>query len=338
MISSNALALLSATSSKGQGTDTTQPVRLICLGLSAYDMVWTVDTLPAGGGKIRALAFDEGGGGMAANASVVAARLGAEVHFWGRAGNDRSGAAMRDALAGEGVGVNSFRCFDGAASSISGVVVDAHGERSIVNFRGAGLPTDPAWLPLDEVAAASAVLADPRWPQGAAAMFDSARTAGVPTVLDGDVADDAIFDQLLPKVDYAIFSEPGLAAYARHMDDAECAHDDGSSDLSRYIPRLEFARSRGCGIAAVTLGKRGVVWLADSSCNHLPAIEVDVVDTTGAGDAFHGAVTFAIGAGLNIHDAFVFARAVAAIKCTRAGGRAGAPDLQTTLQTLQPFE
>lgn len=337
-MSSNGLALLSATSPAGQGTDPVHPVRLICLGLSAYDMVWTVDALPAGGGKIRALAFDEGGGGMAANASVVASRLGAEVHFWGRAGNDRSGAAMRDALAAEGIDVCRFRCFDGAASSISGVVVDAEGERSIVNFRGADLPTDPAWLPLDEVAEANAVLADPRWPEGAAALFDTARQAGVPTVLDGDVADDAVFDSLLPKVDYAIFSEPGLAGYAGQVDGAELARDAELTDLTRYVPQLEFARARGCGVAAATLGARGVVWLADSGFNHLPAIRVDVVDTTGAGDAFHGAVTFAIGAGLAMHDAFVFAGAVAAIKCTRAGGRAGAPNLQMTLQTLQRFE
>jgi len=338
VISSSAQALLSATSRAGQGIDPENPVRLICLGLSAYDMVWTVDTLPAGGGKIRALAFDEGGGGMAANASVVAARLGAQVCCWGRAGNDRSGLAMRDALSAEGVDVNCFRCFDGAASSISGVVVDANGERSIVNFRGAELPTDSAWLPLNEVAAASAVLADPRWPEGAAALFDSAREAGVPTVLDGDVADASVFDQLLPKVDYAIFSEPGLTAYADQADDAPLNRDATLPDLSRYVPQLEFARARGCGIAAVTLGTRGVVWLTESGFKHLPAIEVDVVDTTGAGDAFHGAVAFAIGAGLAMHDAFVFASAVAAIKCTRAGGRAGAPNLQTTLQTLQQFE
>lgn len=322
----------------GQGVDSAHSIRLICLGLSAYDMVWNVDSLPAGGGKIRAQAFSEGGGGMAANASVVAARLGAEVHFWGRAGNDRSGGAMRDALAAEGVEVGNFRCFDGAASSISGVVVDANGERSIVNFRGAELPTDPAWLPLDEVCSAGAVLADPRWPEGAAALFDAAREAGVPTVLDGDVADDAVFDLLLPKVDYAIFSAPGLAGYAGGADAPQTTDDDAIPELSQYRPQLEFARARGCSLAAVTLGARGVVWLSDSGFKHLPAIKVDVVDTTGAGDAFHGAVTYAIGAGLTIHDAFAFAGAVAAIKCTHAGGRAGAPNLQTTLQTFQQIE
>ncbi len=303
-------------------TQPATPVRMISLGLSAYDMVWSVDTLPAPGGKTRAESFHETGGGMAANAAVAAARLGAAVQFWGRAGNDRAGGAMVDALAAEGVNVARFRRFENAASSVSGITVDAHGERSIINFRGSALPTDPGWLPLEEVANTHVVLTDPRWPQGANAVLDAARLATVPTVLDGDVADSVVFNQLLPSVDYAVFSQPGLAGYASTA---------GASELTS---QLEFARSRGCTTPAVTLGSQGVRWLDDRGLQQLPAFDVNVVDTTGAGDAFHGAASFAIAAGLSLRDAFIFASAVAAIKCTFAGGRAGIPNLATTLQFL----
>ena len=301
--------------------------RLICLGLSAFDVVWSVPTLPSGGGKIRAQAFREGGGGMAANAAVAAARLGAIASFWGRAGNDRAGMAMREALAAESVDVSHFRCFDGATSSVSGILVDEKGERSIVNFRGEGLPGSPDWLPLDEVRNAAAVLADPRWPEGAAALFGAARRWQVPTVLDGDVADAEVFDALLPLVDHAIFSAPGLAGYA--------ASTAGPS----IEAQLRFALERGCRLAAVTLGEEGVAWTASAAAaaavHRVSALPVEVVDTTGAGDVFHGGYAYAIGAGLAVGDAFEFANAVAALKCRHAGGRGGSPDLNEILLTLQ---
>lgn len=294
--------------------------RLICLGLSAFDITWDVEALPAGGGKTRALDLREGGGGMAANAAVAAARLGADVRFWGRGGQDSAGRAMRDEMAATGVDVRHFRLFEGARSSVSGIVVDAQGERMIVNFRGADLPTDPDWLPVAEAQNTDAVLADPRWPEGAQRLFAAARAHGVPSVLDADMAEPWVFDALLPQTDCAAFSEPALAAYsAREGVEAQ----------------LRFAQGRGCRLAAVTLGERGVAWLdADGVLRQLPAFAVDAVDTTGAGDVFHGALAFAFGAGLAPDPAFRFSAAVAALKCRQAGGRAGAPDLRTALSFL----
>ncbi len=298
--------------------------RLICLGLSALDISWQVDHLPKGGGKTRATGLHEGGGGMAANAAVAAARLGANVSFWGRAGQDSAGQAMLAQLAGQGVDIGHFRLFEGARSSVSGIVVDAAGERMIVNFRGADLPTDPAWLPLAEVADANAVLADPRWPEGALALFKAARAQGVPTVLDADVADAAVFDLLLPWVDEAVFSQPGLAGYAVGQSQVE--------------DRLQFALDKGCKRAAVTLGEHGIVWADASGTHRLPAFQVQVVDTTGAGDVFHGALAFALGSRWDVRRAFQFSCAVAAIKCTRPGGREGVPDFATAMLMVQSLK
>jgi sulfofructose kinase len=293
---------------------------LVCIGLTAYDVVWEVDALPCGGGKQRANQFREGGGGMAANAAVAAATLGGKVRYWGRAGDDRAGHAMADELRALGVDVSGLRLFPGARSSVSGIVVDAHGERSIVNFRGAGLPDDTAWLPLEDLTAADAVLGDVRWPEGVAAAFAKARAHAVPTVLDGDVAEPAVFDALLPLTDHAVFSEPALAAYAPGRQDDES--------------RLRHALTRGCRLAAVTLGERGVVWTDGGPLQRQRAFRVEVVDTTGAGDVFHGAYALALGAGGAVDEAFRFAAAVAALKCTRPGGRAGSPDLARVIAAL----
>jgi sulfofructose kinase len=294
-------------------------VRVICLGLSALDQIWRVDRLFSGvSEKIRSFDYSTLGGGMAANAAVAVARLGGSVAFWGRGGDDAAGREMRAALAAEGIDVENFRLFADGRSSVSGIIVDQSGERQIVNFRGL-FPEAADWLPLGEVARASAVLADPRWAEGAAALFGKARTLGIPTVLDGDVADAAIFGRLLPLTDHAIFSEPALAAFAGSADDASLAN------LARFK----------CRVLAVTRGENGVSWHESGQMHRLAACPVDVVDTTGAGDVFHGAYAFAVGAGLAVRDAMAFAAATAALKCTRSGGRAGIPTINECLAFMR---
>src|SRR5581483_626316 len=126
-------------------------IRVICLGLSALDQVWRVDRMLSGGSeKIRSVDYSTVGGGMAANAAVTAARLGAATSFWGRGGDDAAGHEMRAALSRESVDIRNFRLFAGGRSSVSGIIVDRAGERQIVNFRGL-FPAEADWLPLDEV-------------------------------------------------------------------------------------------------------------------------------------------------------------------------------------------
>jgi sulfofructose kinase len=297
----------------------TRGVKLVCLGLSALDQVWRVEGLFAGGSeKIRSFEYSTVGGGMAANAAVAAVRLGAATAFWGRGGEDAAGQQMRGALANEGVDVRYFRLFAGGRSSVSGIIVDRSGERQIVNFRGQ-FPLEADWLPLDELAGTSAVLADPRWPEGAVAMFGKARTQGIPTVLDGDVADTSVFEQLLPLTDHAVFSEPALRGFAGSPS------DEALASLARF----------NCRVVAVTRGRDGVSWYQDGHLKRLAAHSVDVVDTTAAGDVFHGAYAIAIGGGLGIAEAMSFASAAAALKCTRPGGRAGIPTIDDCIEFMR---
>jgi sulfofructose kinase len=289
--------------------------RVICLGLSALDQVWRVPDFFAGSSqKIRALDYATMGGGMAATAAVTIARLGGITAFWGRGGDDAAGREMSTALAAQGVDVGQFRLCPDGQSSVSGILVDGRGERQIVNFRGQ-FPEQADWLPLGEVKAASAVLADPRWLAGAVALFGAARANDVPTVLDAEVADADVFERLLPLTDHAIFSEPALSGFAGASDDAA----------------LNRIAGFGCRVAAVTRGANGVGWLSGNVRHHQPAYAVDAIDTTGAGDVFHGAYALAIGARLEANDAMSFAAAAAALKCTRPGGRTGIPSLEDCL-------
>lgn len=291
---------------------------VICLGMVAQDHIWTVDALPAGSGKSLASGFTSSGGGMAATAAVAVARLGGQAAFWGRAGNDQSGRLQRIELELEGVDVSNYRLFDKAATPVSGVLVDAEGDRMIINFRGGNLPASPDWLPLDALPAAGAVLADPRWPEGAARAFEAARAQGIPTVLDAEVSEPEVFELLLPLTDHAIFSEPSLARFA--------GSDDPLAKVAGY----------GCRVAAVTRGEKGVEWLENGQRHHLPAFEVPVIDTTGAGDVFHGAWALAVAAGATVRDAAGFAAAAAALKCTRPTGRSGIPTFDETVNLWRP--
>jgi len=216
-------------------------LRLICLGLSALDQVWRVEGLFAGGSeKIRSFDHTTVGGGMAANAAVAASRLGGATAFGtgrrGRCGNTRCARrwrakALTSAISG---------CFR-RALSVSGIIVDRSGERQIANFRGE-FPADAGWLPLDEIAGASAVLRRSALAGGPRSRCSAGRgSLGIPTVLDGDVADASVFEQLLPLTDHAVFSEPALAGFVGS------ASDEALARLSRF----------DCRVAAVTRGRPG---------------------------------------------------------------------------------
>jgi sulfofructose kinase len=295
--------------------------KIICVGHAALDRVFTVDAWPTGSAKIAASTFQESGGGMAANAAVAIARLGLEVAFWGPTGDDATADVIEAQLRAEHIDVRYLMRLSGVRSSTSAVLIDARGERLVVGFRSEALRTPAAWLPLEEIAPAQAVLADVRWPEGASAALQAARAHGVPAILDGEVAERAVLERLLDHAQHVIFSERGLAVLGTQSEAV-----------------LRSAIARGAIVAAVTHGERGVVWLEAASPGELrscPAFSVQAVDTLAAGDVFHGAYAVAIAHGQSIGAAMRFASAAAAIKCTRPGGRAGAPRLAEVNALLQ---
>lgn len=284
--------------------------RILCLGMSTHDAIYRVPALPTTATKLLATGFAEAGGGMAANASVAVARLGGLADYWGRVGDDPLGARILAGLAREGVDVTATRRVAGSVSSASAILVADDGERLVCAYTDPRLDRDPAWLPLDRVASFAAVLTDVRWPEGAAAVLDAARAAGRVAVLDGDVGPpDALLD-LAARATHAIFSAPGLAVAT------------GTDAPGAGLARAMLGHP---GIVGVTLGADGFLWRESNTERRVPAFAIRAVDTLGAGDVWHGAFTLALAEGSKIEAAARFANAAAAIKCTRFGGRNGAP-------------
>ncbi len=285
--------------------------RLIMVGHAALDRVYRVEAFPREPTKVRAIEAIEVGGGMAANAAVAAARLGAKVELWSRVGEDNAAAIIKAGLKAERVDIRYVESFDDARSSTSAIIVDDQGERLIVGMRDTSIPSSTSWLPLERVSEVDAVLADLRWIEATRVVFEHARKSGVITVLDADLGAREALPEILAQTDFAIFSAPALRDLIRDGDDRE---------------RLAQVLTYGPRHAGVTLGADGYVWReADGTEGALPGFKVDAVDTTGAGDAFHGAFVLSLAEGLPVAECAKRSAAVAALKCLRLGSRAGLP-------------
>ena len=180
----------------------------------------------------------------------------------------------------------------------------------VISYSDPEMPEDTHWLPTALPEGALAVLADTRWGEGALAALQLARVAGVPGVLDGDRKPphpDLVGDREPCRLQRAgpggTLRRGGPARGSRHTDCARMARPGSPS------------RSAGRACSSSMTGPSP----------HLPAFAVEVVDTLGAGDVWHGAFALALAEGQSERAAIRFASAAPAIKCTRFGGRAGAP-------------
>jgi sulfofructose kinase len=287
--------------------------RIVGVGHVALDHVFGVQALPARPVKTAAQRYRCGVGGMTANALVAAARLGAEARFVGPVGDDAAADVFTAHFAREGVATDTLCRVAGAGSSVSAVIVDGGGERLIFNHRGEALHRTPAfdaaWLD-----GADVLLVDPRCMAWAEAALREAGRRALTVVLDADTAPREDLEGLVRLVGaagWAVFSEPGLAAF----------HDGGAD------PALAAALAAGAGAAVLTQGDRGLVWQrAGQPVQRLPAFDLGTpVDTTAAGDVFHGALAVALAEGQGAAAALRFAAAAAALKCLRPDGVLGAP-------------
>lgn len=273
------------------------------VGLAVVDAVLAVDRLPNRPGKHFAGNGCLVGGGPAATAAVAVARLGGTARLVARVGDDPLGELIIHDLGVEGVDTSGVEVVADRGSPLSAVLVTADGERTIVNH------TDPALHdePPRNLPPAEAFVADIRWPIGAAAAMTTARERGVIGVLDLDTSHLPVPEEAVTAASHVVAS-------------AEALGPIGPPEVA-----LRALAERTSAWTAVTAGADGVVWLEDGEVRRLAPPAVEVVDTLGAGDVFHGAFALALAEGRPEADALRFASAAAAMKCTKAGGRAGIP-------------
>jgi sulfofructose kinase len=282
---------------------------VLSIGIAVLDYVFQVETMPVRAEKYRSQRMATVGGGIAANASVAVARQGGTSLLITRLGDDALARAILDDIAAEGVDVSLSRRFEGKKSPLSCILVDKHGERMIVSYSDSGILETTGWLPQTLPAGVDVVLGDTRWEAGSRHMFGLARKADVISVLDADrkPADDGIIGAC---------THAAMSAHA-------CLEITGETKPARGLAAL---RLRFSNWLAVTDGANGVFWTDGDAIRHTPAFKVNVVDTLGAGDTWHGAFALGLAEGMGEAAAVRYACAVAALKCTRFGGRSGIPD------------
>ncbi len=283
-----------------------QPSVLV-IGVAVIDFVFAMPELPTRAAKYRASEAEIVGGGCAANAAVAIARLGGQALLGARLGQDPLGDLIVQELDTEGVDTHLVQRYASGRSSFSSVFVDASGERQIVNFRDATLSDATDWI--DASPQTQAILVDTRWSAGAIAGLRLARARGVPGIVDAEAPMDTA---VLREASHVAFSRDGLMSYA--------PADDLASALQIASQRLPHAW------LCVTDGAHGVTVLNNGQLRHHPSFPVEVRDTLGAGDVWHGAFALALAEGQTEDQAVRFASAAAAMKCSTFGGRKGSPD------------
>lgn len=292
----------------GHMTDTA----ILCVGALTLDTIFQLETLPTRPGKFMPLAAVEVAGGMSSSAAASIARLGGAVALWASVGDDAAGERLVSQIAAEGVDCSRVRRVGGARSAFSTILVDRTGERIVVPQYDPTVLAEPGEPFPISAREFSAVMTDVRWPDAAASALARARDAGLPAILDADVGPVAVLERLAALATHIVASEPA----------AELLTGEAQPRAA-----LQVLAERYRVFVAVTAGADGVYWMEEGGVRHCPAPRVSVVDTLAAGDVFHGAFAFGLVRGWAMERVMELACAAAAIKCSRFGGRLGAPSL-----------
>ncbi|GIT81349.1 ribokinase [Leifsonia sp. LS1] len=288
--------------------------RILVVGSLNADLVVQTAAFPRPGETVTGGDLSTGAGGKGANQAVAAGRLGGAVSLVGAVGADAHGELLRASVAGAGVDVSTVAVRDDAATGTALITVDAHGENTIVVSPGANGTLAPADLPDSAVAGAAVLGLCLEVPEDVVVdAAQRARASGLTVVLNPSPF-RAEARGLLPLVDVLLVNEGEAAALLGVAEDA------APGELRDGFAALGVAR------AVVTRGADGCVVIDGAAAPvAVPAVRVDAVDTTGAGDAFMGALLLRLADGDSLLDAARFAVGVGAFAASRAGAQASYP-------------
>ena len=279
------------------------------LGLNATDTVLMVREFPPLGGKERVVSLSRQAGGQIATALVACQRLGLQARYIGKVGDDDAGRFQLQSLREEGVEVQYAEVVRGAATQFGLIIVDqATGERTVFWDRDKRLAVSAKELKTEAITSARILHLDGCDAAACAQAARWARKAGIPVVADLDTVYKKV-EQIFPLIDYLIASANFLPAVTGHNDPFL---------VLEYMAREYKIRAPG-----MTLGRDGALVYSGGRFFYSPGFVVETVDTTGAGDIFHGAFAYGLLQGWHIEQLLDFSNAMAGLNCTRVGARGG---------------
>ncbi|MCW5771602.1 MAG: ribokinase [Rhodospirillaceae bacterium] len=290
---------------------------VVVAGSINMDIVVTAGRFPMRGETIPGTGLRFSPGGKGANQAVAAARSGAVVRLLGCLGDDAFAQSLRAYLAAERIDLTQLRAAPGFPSGTA-IVTVAEADNAIIVIPGANARVEAADLAQATLGSGDLLVSQFEIPVAfIAAFFARGRACGARTLLNPAPAME-VGRGLIDLVDILVLNETELAALGQ----AGIAHGAGPREVAAAARRL---RSRSDQIVCVTLGARGVVCLAGDDVIALPARPVGVVDTTGAGDCFVGALAARLAAGSPLPAALHYANTAASLCVQRPGAGPSMP-------------
>jgi ribokinase len=299
---------------------------ILVVGSANMDMVVSVDRFPLPGETVFGRDFAMHPGGKGANQAVGAARLGARVSFIGKMGRDAFRDRLVAGMEAHGIDLCYLREDPTEPTGTALITVDGSAQNEIVVISGSNMTLTPEDVEACEEAfeAASVVLMQLEIPVPVIARAARmARAHKAMVILNPAPACD-LPDDLLGMVDILTPNETEATALTgMSVDTLEAAEAAGKALVARGVRHV-----------VLTLGERGALLVTANEARHFPAIEVEAVDTTAAGDAFNGALAHFLVSTGSVHEAARMANIVAALSIRRAGAQPSMPDLDELTQFL----
>jgi sulfofructose kinase len=298
----------------------TQSFDVLGIGLNATDTLLLVDEFPPYAGKVPFQKEMLSPGGQVATAMVACARLGLRARYIGTIGDNRRGRIQRESLDGTGVDTSGLIVRSGCPNQTAYIVIDTRtGERTVLWQRAECLRLSASEIRSDDIALARMLHIDGCDVEAAAYAASIARAHGIPVSLDVDTVYPN-FDSVLKNVDYLVSGSDWLHRWT------------GETDPFLALEQVQTVY--GMRVAATTLGEGGALAREGGRWAYSPGFHVSAVDTTGAGDVFHGAFCYAILEGMPLERALEFSNAAAAINCTAIGARGHIPSREEVLRLI----
>lgn len=292
---------------------------MVGVGLNATDTLLLLPKFPAYSGKVPFTAEILSPGGQVATAIVACAQLGLRTKYIGTTGDDERGRVQRDSLAHTGVDISDVEIRKNCANQSAYILIDqTTGERTVLWQRPEGLRLDPARILPEQIQNARLLHVDGYDTAAVAKAAALARQAGVPVTVDVDTVYHG-FDSVLANTDYLIASSEWPGQWTNEPDPFEALR--------------QLKEEYKMQVSAMTLGAHGALALTDEGYIYSPAFIVNCLDTTGAGDVFHGAFCYALLQQMPMESALEFSNAMAALNCKALGARGHL----ATLQELEAF-
>lgn len=286
---------------------------LLGIGLNATDTLLLLPEFPPYAGKVAFTKELLSPGGQVATAVVSCAKLGLKTKYIGTIGDDFRGQVQAESLSDTGVDIDSVIVRKDCPNQTAYILIDGStGERTVLWRRPSGLRLTASDIRREDIVNSRLLHIDGFDTEAAVYAASIARKSGIPVSLDVDTIYPD-FDSVLRNVDYLVASSswPGMWT--------------GEHDPFAALTLLQ--REYDFKVAAMTLGDRGALALCNGDWTYEPAFQVNCLDTTGAGDAFHGAFCYAMLQNMSMNAALRFSNASAAINCTAVGARGHLPIL-----------